>query len=368
MFKTMVPFNDLSRIHEPLDAHFLSEARDLISTSAFVLGEKVANFESNYSALEHAKFCVGVDNGTNAIELMLRAAGVQAGDEVITSAMTFIATVFAIERIGARPVLVDTIDNSPLMDFLAVRQAITAKTKAILLVTLHGRVEHLNEYKSIASENNLIFLIDGAQSHLARYETLPLTRFATAVSTSFYPGKNLGSLGEGGAVLTDSEEFAQKIRLSRDWGAREKYHHDYWGGNFRLHAIQAAFLNAKVPYLTSWTQERRSIASTYLREIQSSLLRPEIESTGDHVYHIFDLKVANREKAISILEKKQISWGIHYPMIVSDNKAYKHLDTGEFRSARTFAGATLSIPLFPGISDQEMNRVIDASNLIGTSI
>jgi len=368
MSNKKIPFNDLSRLHEGLADDFMVQAKDLISSSSFVLGDKVKNFELNYALLERSSFCIGVDNGTNAIELMLRAAGVREGDEVITSAMTFIATVFAIERIGATPILVDTFENSPLMDFLRVRQAITSKTKAILLVTLHGRVEYLNEYKRIASENNLTFLIDGAQSHLAKYESLPLTKFATAVSTSFYPGKNLGSLGEGGAVLTDSQEFAENIRLFRDWGAREKYHHDYWGGNFRLHALQAAFLDVKLPFLTSWTEERRRIASIYLREINGSLLHPEIELTGDHVYHIFDLNVPNREKAISIFEQNQISWGIHYPRIVSDNKAYKHLDKGEFRNSRTFAEATLSIPLFPGISDEEMSRVIDASNSIGTYI
>jgi dTDP-4-amino-4,6-dideoxygalactose transaminase len=367
MSDAIVPFNDLSRIHSGLLEDFLSETKQIISTSNFVLGQKVANFETNYSSLEQAKFCVGIDNGTNAIELMLRAAGVQAQDEVITSAMTFIATIFAIERIGAVPVLVDTLPNSPLMDFSKIQEVITERTKALLLITLHGRVEHIKRYHEIASSNGIVLLIDGAQSHLSTYDDLPLTKFATAVSTSFYPGKNLGSLGEGGAVLTDDSQIAERVKLFRDWGAKQKYHHDNWGGNFRLHALQAAFLNIKLPCLSSWTEERRKIASLYTREIQSSLLRPVIEPGGDHVYHIFDLNVSDRKMAISILDQNQISWGIHYPMIVSENNAYKHLGKNEFRNARAFADSTLSIPLFPGMSEVEMNRVIAASNLIGAS-
>ena len=363
-----VPFNDLNRIHKPLERDFLWKVQEIVSDSSIVLGNEVKNFEEDFALIEGSKYCIGVDNGTNAIELMLRASGIQENDEVITSAMTFIATIFAIERIGAKAILVDTLPNSPLMDFTKIEESITKKSKAILLVTLHGRVEHLRSYGDVAQRNGLALLIDGAQSHLSRYEKEPLINFATAISTSFYPGKNLGSLGEGGAILTDLPEIAEKVKLFRDWGAKEKYHHDYWGGNFRLHAIQAAFLSLKLPDLNRWTEERKSIAEKYRSQIQESLLRPPVMENGDHVYHIFDLRVADRKDAIKIFEENMISWGIHYPKIVSDNLAYRHLDVKDFANARQFAATTFSIPLFPGITEDEVTRVIMASNLIGRNL
>jgi dTDP-4-amino-4,6-dideoxygalactose transaminase len=360
-----VPFNDLSRIHQPLELDFVRKVQGIVADSSFVLGHEVKDFEESCALSEGSRYCVGVDNGTNAIELMLRAAGIQKNDEVITSAMTFIATVFAIERIGAKAILVDTLPDSPLMDFTKIEEHITKKSKAILLVTLHGRVEHLKSYSEVAQRNGLALLIDGAQSHLSRYEDEPLTKFATAVSTSFYPGKNLGSLGEGGAILTDQPEIEEKVKLFRDWGAKKKYHHDYWGGNFRLHAIQAAFLSLKLPLLGSWTEERKSIAEKYRAEIAPELIRPQVEINGDHVYHVFDLNVENREKAIETFDKNKVSWGIHYPKIVSDNLAYSHLATKDFVNARKFAASTFSIPLFPSMTEAETTRVIEVSNQIG---
>jgi len=364
MDKVVVPFNDLSRIHSQLIPAFTNELKDITSNSSFVLGSKVSDFESSYASLEGSKYCIGVDNGTNAIELMLRSVGIAPGDEVITSAMTFIATIFAIERIGATAVLVDTFPNSPLLDFEKISAHVTKKTKAILLVTLHGRVEHLNSYKEISDKFELKLLIDGAQSHLGKYDGYALTKYASAISTSFYPGKNLGSLGEGGAVLTDYLEIAEKIKYFRDWGAKEKYQHDYWGGNFRLHAMQARFLSVKLPFLESWTNERKEIAEKYRKEIRSDLLRPIVELAGDHTYHIFDIKVTHRNKAIASLQELGISTGIHYPRIVSENKAYRHLDSEKLQNAREFAQSTLSLPLFPGMTDAEIYSVITSCNKI----
>lgn len=343
----------------------MEKIETIVAESAFVLGSEVIDFEKNYASLEGAEFCVGVDNGTNAIELMLRAAGVKANDEVITSAMTFIATIFAIERIGAKAILVDTLPNSPLMDYSKIQECVSARTKAILFVTLHGRVEHLNYYSEIAKSNGLALLIDGAQSHLAKYENQPLTRFVTAVSTSFYPGKNFGSLGEGGAVLTDQKEIAEKIKVHRDWGSKMKYHHDEWGGNFRLHAIQAAFLSVKLPHLASWTEKRKQIAERYRANIHDGLVRPMYLPEGDHVYHIYDLKLGDRQRAIKVFDRNKISWGIHYPKVVSDNQAYQHLGDKEFTNARNFAESTLSIPLFPDMTEEEIERVIETCNEIG---
>ncbi len=359
-----VPFNDLTRIHKPLTQNFEDSVKSVAETSGFVLGQAVKEFEETYAALENAQFIVGVDNGTNAIELMLRAAGIKHGDEVITSAFTFVATVFGIERAGATPVLVDIESNSPLMDPQEIEKAVTPRTKAILLVSLHGRVSNIEKYVEIAKSNNLMILLDGAQSHLGEYAGKKLVKYFTAISTSFYPGKNLGALGEGGAVITDNADIAANVRLYRDWGAAAKYQHDEWGANFRLHALQARFLSAKLPHITEWTNERRSIGKVFNAALPNHLLRTPVENAGDHVFHIYEIKVQDRNKASEHLTNQGIQWGIHYPKTVYQNKAYSHLRTGEYPNAETFSAQTLSIPLFPRMTEDEQNRVIEACKVI----
>ena len=356
----VVPFNDLTRIHNPLIHEFEDSVKNVAETSSFVLGRAVKQFEDSYAAIEDAQFVVGVDNGTNAIELMLRAAGIKKGDEVITSAFTFVATVFAIERAGAKPVLVDIEPNSPLMDPEEIEKAVTTRTKAILLVSLHGRVSNIEKYVEIAQSHNLIILLDGAQSHLAKYAGKNLVKYFTAISTSFYPGKNLGALGEGGAVITNNADVASKVQLYRDWGAAAKYEHDEWGANFRLHSLQAKFLSAKLRFIEEWTNERRSIGKLFNKSLPEHLLRSPIEKNGDHVFHIYEIRVKDRNKAGEHLTTQGIQWGIHYPKTVYQNKAYSHLYKATCPNAEAFSSQTISIPLFPRMTEHEQNRVIDA--------
>jgi dTDP-4-amino-4,6-dideoxygalactose transaminase len=358
--KDIVPFNDLSRIHKPLLQDFIKATSNILDSSNFVLGEAVSEFEKKYASLEEVEHCVSVDNGTNAIELMLRAVGIKAGDEVITTAFTFIATVFAIERIGAIPVLVDVEQNSPLMSPLKIEEKISGKTKAILVVSLHGRVANVHQYAAIATRHKLLLLLDGAQSHLSNFDGVKTSKHFLAISTSFYPGKNLGSLGEGGAVLTNDETVAKKVRLYRDWGAEKKYEHSVWGGNFRLHALQAKFLSIKLDGIEKWTEQRRNIGNFYNENISTALQREKLKKIDDHVYHIYEIRVTNRLRAIEKLDKLGISWGIHYPKNIPSTPAYQHLRVDQYPNSEKFAAETISLPLFPEMTLIEQERVISA--------
>ncbi len=357
----MIPFNDLSRIHLPLLPQFESAFRKIVTASQFVLGEEVLNFETELAELEGSQFAVGINNGTNALELSLRAIGVQQGDEVITTAFTFVATVHAIQQAGAKCVLVDIFEDLPLLDFSKIEEKITERTKAIVLVSLHGIIDHLDEYRRIANKHQLFLILDGAQSHLARFGNKPLTEYFEMVSLSFYPGKNLGAFGEGGAVLTNNFEFADKLRVYRDWGAREKYNHEFWGGNYRLEPIQASMLRIKLPYLKNWTEQRKALGRKYSSHLPKSLLNSMISKDGDHVFHMYTIQSPQRERVQNAFNLENIGWGIHYPKAVHQNPNYSHLEGhhGEFRNAVKYASSTLSLPIFPEMQDVEQEEVTE---------
>ena len=354
-----VPFNDLSRIHTPLLSAFHNKFEEIVRDSQFVLGSEVSDFEEDLAILEGCKFAIGVNNGTTAIELALRAAGVKSGDEVITTSFTFVATIHAIEQTGAIPVLIDILPNSPLINPDLIEAQITQKTKALVIVSLHGMVDHVSQYADIAKTHNLTLILDGAQSHLGRFKKKPLTDYFDFVTLSFYPGKNLGALGEGGAVLTNSSKFSDAIKQSRDWGAEAKYDHKYWGGNYRLEALQAALLRIKISSLEKWTIERKSIAAFFKSEIPIKLLPTQITSDGDHVYHVFTIQAADREAMARALTANNIGWGIHYPKAVHQNPYYSRLTPARYSLANSeaFSAKTLSLPIFPGMQEEEIKFV-----------
>jgi len=354
----------------PLKEEFLQALANSIDGSTFVLGESVSQFEKNLSHFESCNFAVGTNNGTTAIELALRALDIGLGDEVITSAFTFVATVHAIMQTGAVPVLVDTLERSPLIDFNQIRSAVTPQTKAIIIVSLHGRIEHVDKYREIADEFGIKLILDGAQSHMARWLGSPLTDFFDAVTLSFYPGKNLGALGEGGAVTTDNYDLAEKVRIMRDWGAKQKYKHESWGGNFRLESIQAQFLSIKIPNLSNWTENRKSLAANYMSHLPSELMRPEVDSKGDHVYHIFDILVKDRIKFQRSFDDAGIGWGVHYPFAIHQNAYYRDKVKchGRVINSENQAEQTFSLPLFPLMTLQEQEIVVDCVQEIFSEI
>lgn len=359
-----VPFNDLSRIHLPLIDHFTASLTKLVESSSLVLGEEVALFEDELALAEGVAFAIGVSNGTSAIELTLRALGVGQGDEVITTAFTFVATSFSILQTGATPVLVDIDPLTGLLDPAGIEQAITPKTKALVFVTLHGRVENLDRIHAICKAHDLRFVIDAAQSHLGTFSGRPQSEFCDATTLSFYPGKNLGALGEGGAVLTNSKEMKDRLLLMRDWGASEKYNHTSWGGNFRLESLQASFLRIKLHELKTWTQDRERIADIYRQALNPDCLMKPITQESSHVFHIFSIRVKNREEFCDHLNQNKIGFGFHYPRAIHEQPAYaSQVSTPtSLSNAEHLARTTISLPLFPGQTDSEINKVIEIVN------
>lgn len=359
-----VPFNDLSRIHRPLLEQFRGGLTRLVESSSLVLGQEVASFEQELALAEGCDFAIGVNNGTSAIELALRALDIGDGDEVITTAFTFVATCFSILQTGATPVLVDIDPLTGLLDPAGIERAITPKTKAVVFVTLHGRVENLEQIQGICKAHNLRFVIDAAQSHLGTLNGRPQTEFCDAATLSFYPGKNLGALGEGGAILTNSQEVKNRLLLMRDWGASEKYNHIVWGGNFRLESLQASFLRIKLRELKNWTEERQRIADIYGQRLNPDYLMKPIGQESSHVYHIFSIVVSNRVEFCNHLNQNQIGFGFHYPRAIHQQPAYssKIQKSVALANSEWLANSTVSIPIFPGQTHEEIEKVIEVAN------
>jgi dTDP-4-amino-4,6-dideoxygalactose transaminase len=360
----MVPFNDLSRIHLPLLGQFKEELTRLVETSNLVLGHAVSAFEDELAAAENCKFAIGVNNGTSAVELALRSLDIGTGDEVITTSFTFVATCFSILQTGAKPVLVDINPLTGLLDPSGIERAISPRTKAVVFVTLHGRVENLDLLQTICKENQLHFIIDAAQSHLGSFNGKSQSMYCDIATLSFYPGKNLGALGEGGAVLTDSQEVRDKVLLMRDWGASEKYVHKEWGGNFRLEPLQASFLRIKLRELEKWTNQRQEIAQIYQQGLNTNLLMEPIDQKGTHVFHIFSIVVQDREKFCNYLNQFEIGYGFHYPKAIHHQPAYTNRisKSESLSNSEWLANSTLSIPIFPGQTEAEIEKVIEVVN------
>lgn len=359
-----VPFNDLSRIHRPLLEQFRNGLTRLVENSSLVLGQEVNNFEQELALAEGCDFAIGVNNGTSAIELALRAFDIGTDDEVITTAFTFVATCFSILQTGAIPVLVDVDPLTGLLDPAGIEQAITPKTKAVVFVTLHGRVENLEQIQAICKAHNLRLVIDAAQSHLGTFKGRAQTEFCDAATLSFYPGKNLGALGEGGAVLTNSQEVKERLLLMRDWGASEKYNHAVWGGNFRLESLQASFLRIKLRELKKWTDERQQIANVYREGLNPNYLMKPIAQESSHVYHIFSIVVNKRAEFCDHLNQNLVAFGFHYPKAIHHQPAYsgKIGKPVPLVNSEWLANSTLSIPIFPGQTDDEIMKVVEVVN------
>lgn len=357
-----VPFNDLSRIHKPLKNEFHNSLDLILENSSFVLGDFVRKFELEFAKYEDFKYCISVDNGTNAIELALRSININPGDEVIIPGMTFIATAFAVLRLGAKPVLVDTLEDSPHLAIHEIEKQISKKTKAIIYVSLHGTAYNLDDLLRLKNQYGINLVLDGAQSHGFRFNNKSMSKIFDLMTSSFYPGKNLGSLGEGGAVLCNSEEIANKIRVSRDWGAKTKYAHDYWGGNFRLHALQAEFLMTKLKHLDSYNNARKLIARRYHSELNPKFIR-KTNFDSQSVFHIFEIKVNDRLNTMQKLQEVGIQTAIHYPMPLNKIPILNLANIYPFLPNSTnFSESTLSIPLFPYMLENEINYVIENVN------
>lgn len=359
-----VPFLDLKSHHAPQMAEFERAIREVIESSAFAGGPYVADFEKDFAAFCHCQHAIGLGSGTEALWLVLLAYGIGPGDEVITVPSTFMATAEAISYCGATPVFVDIDERTYTMDPAGLSAALTKRTKAIIPVHLFGQPADMDPILEFARAHGLIVIEDAAQAHGAEYKGRKVGSLADAGCFSFYPGKNLGAFGEAGAVVTDNAELAEQIKVLRDHGQTRKYHHAMIGWNCRMDGIQGAVLQIKLKQLERGNELRRSHASRYqeaLADIEG-LIAPFPADYAKHVYHVFAVRVQERDNTMRALEAKGVGCGVHYPVPVHLQKAYQQLGYGEgsFPISETTSREFLSLPMYPELTPDQIDYVIDA--------
>ncbi|MDG2333106.1 MAG: DegT/DnrJ/EryC1/StrS family aminotransferase [Myxococcota bacterium] len=335
----------------------------LMESGQFVLGEEVEEFEAEYADFCGVEHCVGVANGTDALELGLRALDIGQGDEVILPANTFVASALAVVRSGATPVLVDCAPSGSGMDTREVADRMGARTRAVMAVDLFGELANQNEIEALAEESGIALVEDAAQAQGARREGRAAGAFGALAGTSFYPGKNLGAYGDAGAVTTRSPELAGRLRRLRNYGSERKYEHPEIGFNSRLDALQAVVLRAKLRRLDSWNDARRR-AARYYDEALGDVAGVELPPGGrdaSHVWHIYAVRVSSRDRVLEELQAAGVGVGIHYPTPIHLLGGFAFLGHrgGEFPRAESAAAAMISLPLFPGIREAQQERVVE---------
>jgi dTDP-4-amino-4,6-dideoxygalactose transaminase len=364
---TSIPLVDLSAQHAAVAEEVADGWREVLASTAFIGGPQVAAFEREYAEFITASHCVAMANGTDAIEIALRALGVGRGDECIVPANTFIATAEAVARAGATPVLVDCADDETyLVDPDAVEAAVTPRTRAIIPVHLYGQAAPVERLLPLARRMGMWLVEDAAQAHGARRHGTSAGVLGDAAATSFYPGKNLGAYGDAGAALTSSADLAARMRMIRDHGAARKYEHEVLGVNSRLDTLQAVVLSAKLRRLAGWNAARRAAAARYddLLSGCDTVVRPRTLEGNEHVWHLYAVRVPDRDRVLKELHAAGIGAGIHYPEPVHLTAAFAWLGypRGAFPVAERTARDLLSLPLFPEITVAQQERV--ASGLI----
>jgi len=356
-----VPYLDLKAQYTSIKAEVHAAIEQVLESSQFVLGEQVAAFEREFANYCSSSECIAVNSGTSALHLALLAAGVGPGDEVITVPFTFIASVAAIAYTGARPILIDIESRSFNMDPSAIEAAITPRTKAILPVHLYGQTADMDPIMEVARRHGLIVIEDAAQAHGAKYKGRNAGNIGDIGCFSFYPTKNLGAYGEGGAVTTNNPEYGSKIRILRDWGQDRKYHHALRGFNYRMEGLQGAILRVKLRHLDEWTEKRRAIARYYSGSLaDSSLQLPAEMPWAKHVYHVYTIRAEDRDTLKSELESQGIQSAVHYAIPAHLQPAFSDLgySRGAFPQAETAADRVLSLPIYPELSATQAEAVI----------
>ena len=359
-----VPYADLEKIHNPIRRELEEVLERVIEKQRFIQGSECDLFEKEFAAYCGADYCIGTGNGLDAIRLILLALGIGYGDEVILPANTFIATALAVSYVGAVPVLLDVRKDTKLLDAEKIEDKITEKTKAIIAVHLYGKTVEMEPIRKIAKKHGLSLIEDAAQAHGARYRGRRVGSLADAAAFSFYPGKNLGALGDGGAVVTNDSRIAEKVRMIANYGSKEKYCHIYKGCNSRLDELQAGFLRVKLKYLDQWNEERRKIAARYLKEICSEIIElPQDSPEGEHVYHIFPIFCREREVLRESLKEAGIETNIHYPIPIYKQEAYRvEMRDEDFPVTNEICNSEISLPLYPGMTDRQITLVLDCLN------
>lgn len=360
-----IPFVTFKPLEKELDKE-LRKAFDRVYTrSWYIEGIEDEAFERAFAKYCNRKFCVGVGNGLDSLFLVLKALGVEKGDEVIVPSNTYIATALAVTYVGAKLVFVEPDIQTFNLDPLKIESAVTDKTKAIIPVHLYGQPCDMDPIMEVARKNNLCVIEDCAQAHGAKYKGKVVGSFGDAAGFSFYPGKNLGALGDAGAIVTDNEDISKKVRALGNYGSDYKYHHILQGNNSRLDEMQAAFLSAKLPYLDRINVERRRIAQKYLKGINNSeIILPHVPPYATPVWHIFGIRCKRRSELEQFLNDVGIGTNKHYPIPMHLQECYKELGykRGDFPIAEEISETELSIPMYYGMKDEEIQYIIDRIN------
>ncbi len=361
----MIQLVDLKKQYKTIKKDVDAAIRGVVNNTDFIMGEDLRQFEKEFAQFCTSKFAVGVDSGTGALELALHALGIKQGDEVIVPCFTFYATASAVASVGAKPVFVDVDDETGNMDPEGLEKAVTPKTKAIIPVHLFGQPVDMSKIVSFAKRHNLYLIEDTAQSHGAKYK-MENVGWKTAGSVgimgcfSFYPGKNLGAYGDGGAIITNSEEIADKLKLLRDYGRTAKYEHSILGFNRRLDTIQAAILRVKLKKLAKWNAARRKNADLYDKLLSQIGVRTiKISPFTEPVRHVYAIRVPNRDALAEHLKKNGVATGVHYPIPLHLQKSFADLGykKGDFPVAEKMAEEILSLPMYPELKESEIKKI-----------
>lgn len=353
-----IPFLSFESTNKQIRVEILSSFEKFFDKSWYVLGNQVKKFEEEYASFNKVKYCIGVSNGLDALNIALRTLEISTGDEVIVPSNTYIATALAVSYVGATPVFVEPDINTYNIDPSKIESAISSKTKVILPVHLYGQACEMEQIKAIAKKYNLFVIEDNAQSQGASYNGKLTGNWGNINGTSFYPGKNLGALGDAGAVTTNDEELARKASVLRNYGSEKKYYNEVIGYNMRLDECQAGFLSVKLKYLEEWTKQRQEIADWYNDALEdiNDLILPSVAELATHVYHLYVVRTKHRDNLQKHLTDNGIGTLIHYPIPPHLQQAYLQLGLkkGDFPIAEEIADTCLSLPIWPGITEKEV--------------
>jgi dTDP-4-amino-4,6-dideoxygalactose transaminase len=361
-----IPFLSFDYTNSLIREEIVTAFETFFDRKQYILGESVSTFEHAYASFNKVSYCVGVSNGLDALHIALRTLNIGEGDEVIVPSNTFIATVLAVSYVGAVPVFVEPDKLTYNIDPALIESAVTARTKAIIPVHLYGQACEMDSIMQIAERHNLFVIEDNAQSQGATYKGKSTGSWGHINGTSFYPGKNLGALGDAGAVTTNNDKLAKKAMALRNYGSQIKYHNEFVGFNMRMDECQAAFLKVKLEYLELWTTQRREIAGWYQSLLQNTgdLILPVINNEATHVYHLYVVRTSKRDALQKYLSAHGIGTLIHYPIPPHLQEAYKYLNfkKGDFAIAEELSDTCLSLPIWPGMTYEQVTAAAECCN------
>lgn len=356
---SQVSFLDLAELHQPIRKELDAAYKRVMDSNWFVMGPELAAFEAEFASYCNVKHSIGVGNGLEAINLLLQAYGVGEGDEVIVPSNTFIATWLAVSQCGATPVPVEPNIDTHNIDPELIEEAITSRTRAIIPVHLYGQPADMDAINVIAKNHQLIVIEDGAQAQGARYKGRKVGSLGHAAATSFYPGKNLGALGDGGAVMTNDDAIASRVRQLRNYGSTVKYQHDVSGYNSRLDEMQAAFLRVKLAVLDDWNVSRREVADQYSSTLKDmELILPLVPDYAEPVWHLYVVRTKRRDELKGQLEKSGVATVIHYPIPPHKQACYEEFKDLKLPIAELLAEEVLSLPMSPVLDREQVQRVV----------